>query len=123
MKVTNRIAEYIVRDMRPISTVDGSGFHNLLRLVEPNYSVPSRTHITFVLRKMYFSVKEQVCKEVDSQYVALTTDLWNSNATKAYLTVTAHFIDNNWVIVSKVLQTREMPERHTTYWGQYCKQA
>ena len=58
-------------------------------------------------------IKEQLCKELESQYLALTTDLWTSNATEAYLTVTAHYIDDNWRMVSRVLQTHEMPERHT----------
>ena len=62
---------------------------------------------------MYLNVKEQLCKELELQYLALTTDLWTSNATKAYLTVTAHYIDDNWRMVSQVLQTREMPEQHT----------
>ena len=57
-KLTNRIAEFIVRDMRPVLTVDGSGFQNLLGLVEPNYSIPSHTHISSVIRRMYLNVKE-----------------------------------------------------------------
>jgi len=61
-----------------------------------------------VIRQMYLNVKEQLCKELEAQYVPLITDLWTSNATKAY---TAHY--DNWRIVSRVLQTREMPEQHT----------
>jgi len=55
-----------------------------------------------------------LCKELKAIYVALTTNLWTSNATKAYLTVTAHYIDNSWRVVSQVLQTRKMPERQHT---------
>lgn len=33
--------------------------------------------------------------------------------TKAYLTVTYHFIIAEWDLVSTVLLTREMPKRHT----------
>ena len=84
-KVTNRIVQFIIRDMRPVSTVDGSGFQNLLGLLEPNYSIPSRTHISSVIRRMYLNVKEQLYKELESQYLALTTDLWTSNATEAYV--------------------------------------
>ena len=39
--------------------------------------------------------------------------MWTSNATEAYLTVTAHYIDDNWRMVSRVLPTREIPKRHT----------
>ena len=37
----------------------------------------------------------------------------DSRAIEAYLTVTAHFINAEWNLVSKVLLTHEMPERHT----------
>ena len=39
-KVINRIAEFIVHDMWPISTIDESRFQPPLRLVEPSYSIP-----------------------------------------------------------------------------------
>jgi len=45
---------------------------------------------------MYLNVKEQLWKELEVQYVALTTDLWTINATEAYFTVTAHYIVDNW---------------------------
>ena len=44
--------------------------------------------------------------------MALTTDLWTSHATEAYLTITVHFIDAQWNLISRVLQTCEMPEWH-----------
>ena len=44
--------------------------------------------------------------------MALTTDLWTSHATEAYLTIIVHFIDAQWNLISRVLQRCEMPERH-----------
>ena len=46
-------------------------------------------------------------------HVAITTDSWTSRAVQSYFTVTAHYITSDWKLESKVLQTREMPERHT----------
>ena len=43
--------------------------------------------------------------------MALTTDIWTSCTTQAYITVTAHL--KNWKLVTKVVSTAEMPERHT----------
>ena len=49
-KLTNRITEFIIHDMGPISTVDGQGFQALFKqlLVEPNYTVRTFTD-TYVL--------------------------------------------------------------------------
>lgn len=46
-------------------------------------------------------------------HVAITTDSWTSRAVESYLTVTVHYITSDWKLESKVLQTREMPKRHT----------
>lgn len=45
--------------------------------------------------------------------VALTTDGWTSRATQSYLTVTAHYITDEWELNSHVLQTSPL-ESHTS---------
>ncbi len=47
--------------------------------------------------------------------IALTTDiLWTSQQTKAFITVTAHYISPEWVLKSAVLDTVRMVKSHTT---------
>jgi len=104
--------EFIARDLRQISTVDGKGFQQLLSFVEPGYKPPSRLHINARCRRLYSSQKEELLQVLASQYAAITTDLWTSGTTESYLTITAHFINNKWGLENKVLLTREMPERH-----------
>ena len=65
-KLTNRIAEFIIRDMRPISTIDGEGFQTLFKLVEPNYTVPSRTHVMGVIHRVYNKCIAQLREEINS---------------------------------------------------------
>ena len=77
------------------------------------YKVPSRPHVTSICHKMFDSLKEELLAKLDSPYVSLTTDIWTSRTQQPYLTVTAHFITEKWKMESKVLQTRERPERHT----------
>ena len=44
----------------------------------------------------------------------ITTDLWTSQyQVKGYLTLTTHFIDNEWALKSFVLATLEVPMEHT----------
>lgn len=45
--------------------------------------------------------------------VALTTDIWTSRATQAYITVTAYYISIDWKLLACVLETKGFPERHT----------
>ena len=45
--------------------------------------------------------------------IALTTDIWSSNQTEGYTTVTAHGLTQAWEFKSFVLQTRRMSVAHT----------
>lgn len=45
--------------------------------------------------------------------VSLTTDLWTSPTMEPYITVTAHYITNEWSLKARVLTTSAMTEQHT----------
>ena len=50
--------------------------------------------------------------------LAVTTDIWTNRATEAYMTITAHYISNEWKIENNILFTSEMAERYTCRY--YC---
>lgn len=45
--------------------------------------------------------------------VAITCDAWTSRATVSYVTVTAHYVNSEWKLISYVLQLRAMDDSHT----------
>ena len=83
--------------------------------LEPNYKVPSRKFITGVIHKKHGAVKEKLQDklETEASSIALTTDIWTSSATEAYITVSVHYILTEWKMISCVLETPDMSERHT----------
>lgn len=107
-EITRAIATFVALDLRPIAVVDGCGFKALLKMLEPGYTVASRPHVTSTCRREYNLLKEELLKVVQSRHVALTTDIWTSRATQAYITLTCHWIDDDWKLNSKVLFTAEM---------------
>lgn len=46
-------------------------------------------------------------------YFATTSDLWSSRTSEPYLSLTAHYIDQDWNLKSKCLQTAYFPVDHT----------
>ncbi|KAM8766865.1 E3 SUMO-protein ligase ZBED1-like [Acanthopagrus schlegelii] len=48
-----------------------------------------------------------------AERVAITCDTWTSLSTQSYMTVTSHYIDNEWCLMSHVLQTTEVLTSHT----------
>ena len=107
------VLKYIVKDLKPVSTVDSKHFRNLVNGLDPKYDMPGHTYFGNKLAKIYDitskSLKAILCRQVK---VALTCDFWTSAVCQSYLTVTAHYIDD-WNMASHVLVTREIAESHT----------
>ena len=114
-KVTSSIARYIVQDLRPLSVVEGSGFRDMIKTLDPRYPLPSRPHFSeTVIPRLYEETvsKVKACLFMAS-VVALTTDGWTSHATESYVTITSVHITPDWELKNFVLQTRAMPDSHT----------
>ena len=98
------MAQFIVKDLRPYSVVQNSGFKNLIRVLEPKYTIPSRQHFSeTVIPELYAKISQEVKQQLNGNYVALTTDGWTSRATESYVTITSSHIDENWNIKNYVL--------------------
>ena len=106
-------------DLHPILVVDGIGVIKLLNYIQPGY-VPSRPHMKTTCRQEYNALKETLVKELHSPHVSLTTDIWSSQATEGYITITVHWISDDWKLQNKVLFTFEVSERlsqGSVQWG------
>ena len=113
-EITERIADMVALDLRPISSVEGEGFRDLLACIQPGYKPPSRKHITRILKRKHDVGKAQLkVKLQEALSIAITTDLWSSLATESYITVSVHYLSTDWKMCSYVLETSGFPERHT----------
>ncbi|XP_065115787.1 E3 SUMO-protein ligase ZBED1-like [Paramisgurnus dabryanus] len=112
--ITDKIAEFIALDMRPVNVVEGEGFKELMRTLEPGYTVPKRETVMHALDAKYASIRTEVYASINNcKAISLTTDIWTSLQMEAYLTVTAHFITEDWRLENFVLATKKMEESHT----------
>ena len=110
-EITLRIVDFVICDLRPAAVVEGEGFKNLMKCLEPGYKVPSSTHISELVKKKYVAAKERKLKQVGS--LGITTDIWTSSANESYISVVGHFIDGDWKMTSCVLGTYPFPGNHT----------
>ena len=112
-KITASIAYFICQDLRPYSVVEN--FRRMMNAMEPRYHIPTRKHLTKVcIPRLSSQTRAQVKTSLASaERVALTCDGWTSRRTEAFVTITAPFINEEWELVTYVLQTRDMPESHT----------
>ena len=113
--ITKQIGTFIALDMRPFSVVENPGFQKLVNLLEPKYTIPSRTHFTNkVVPQLYDETKNLVLQDIaKATSLSITTDGWTSRATEGFITITTHFMRSDWTIANYVLQTRPLHLSHT----------
>ena len=101
-----RVAEYLVENLLPLSTVSSPGFNTLVKSLDPKFVVGSRrTYSDVIIPKMYADLKQRIdamLRPIDA--VACTTDGWTSIVTESYITLSCHFIDHDWNMQSICLQ-------------------
>ncbi|KAJ8342717.1 hypothetical protein SKAU_G00326450 [Synaphobranchus kaupii] len=84
-----------------------------MECVEPDYKVPSRKTVTARMESEYEKMATELkWKMQRAENIAITSDGWTALTTESYLTITCHFVAEG-KMVSAVLQTRAMEERHT----------
>ena len=109
------ILNMVVKDMQPLSIVEDVGFRQLMNRIDPKYPIIARSSLTQLLPQRYQVEKERLkVRMAQVSSVSVTTDHWTSIATDAYTTLTAHFIDDDWILHSPVLLTRSSDMRHTS---------
>lgn len=112
--ISQLLVDWIVADMRPLTIVGDSGLKRLLALLEPGYSLPSRTYITKLIRQRHENCRKELMKRLeDATALALTTDAWTSKATMSFATHTVHYITSDWKLASHVLETSRFHGSHT----------
>ncbi|KAH9705023.1 BED-type domain-containing protein [Citrus sinensis] len=101
------IARMIVMHELPLSFVEYIGFYKLLKLLQPSIETISRNTIKAEILKLYDIEKTKamsVLEACDSR-IAVTMDMWTAgNQKKGYMVVTAHYIDNSWVLRSRIMR-------------------
>lgn len=105
----------IVKDLQPVSVVEDEGFRNFVKTLDHRYTIPSRKNLMGEkIPALYEECRSKVKKALDAaNSVVLTTDMWTSRATEAYLTVSYHIIDENWQMQAYVLETSSFSGQHS----------
>lgn len=58
--LSDAIAEFIARDMRPVSVIDGLGFLNLMHVAEPQYITLCRKMVMELIEWKYTDLKRDI---------------------------------------------------------------
>ena len=115
-KVDNLLAKFLITSTVSWNVLDNRHFAAYsAEILKGRYNLPSRSYMVHnVISPMFHETKENIKNKLKNiKYIALTTDAWTSIAQKSFITVTAHFMDEDCKLVCYVLDTTEIKKRHT----------
>lgn len=122
-RVHRRLGEMLALDIQPFTIVEDQGFCRLVHTLEPRYVMPSRKFFSEnIIPRIEKGVRSEVRKSLESvQYFSFTTDAWTADvANHSLLSVTAHWISDNFTRKSAILNAVVLNDSHT---GAYlCEQ-
>ena len=99
----------------PLYTVEKQGFQHMVSKLDPRYDIPSRKVFSSPeIPALYLRVRNDIIEQLKQvKYYAITTDLWTSGSCDPYITLTVHYIDGEWSLESKCLDTVALFADHT----------
>lgn len=114
-KLDSSLVWMLATDMQPAQVVDDQGFRRFVKDLDPRYELPSRrTIMRDMLPSLYREEIDKLNTELSkTSHVSITTDIWTSSQTQAFLSVTAHYVTDAFELQSAVLRTVHMTTNHT----------
>lgn len=91
------------------------GFKKFVNLLDPKYVLPSKTTLRDTIQKKLYLEGVNKLKDIlnNIEFLAITSDCWTSLASESYISVTCHFIDENFQLKNAILHTKKLDSRHT----------
>ena len=72
--------------------------------------IPSRRTITRLIETHYEERKQELLNKLaTAAKVTITSDCWTALTAESYITITCHYICDNWQMNSAVLLTESLP--------------
>ncbi|KAK9682394.1 hypothetical protein RND81_10G070700 [Saponaria officinalis] len=109
------VAIAIAKHNLPLQLVEYEGIRNCFSYLNPDVKFFVRNTIKADILKMYGMEKQKLILLLKKACgrISLTSDCWTSVTTDGYISLTAHFIDENWHLQKRVLNFSFLPPPHS----------
>eukprot|EP00644_Phytophthora_capsici_P002978 jgi/Phyca11/102729/e_gw1.7.1037.1 len=114
-RVNLLLAEWIARHFRPIKIVEDAGFIVFIRYITEDIcrikiSLPERTKIAQQIVALAVEYRKLVRQAIAKGccYFSMTCDIWTSRNTKSYISLTIHYVDNDFCPQNWTLEVKEL---------------
>ncbi|EXX60023.1 zinc finger BED domain-containing protein 4-like [Rhizophagus irregularis DAOM 181602=DAOM 197198] len=107
---------WIIDNQQPFSVVENEKFIEMMHIFDPRYKIPDRHQIKEMIIDEFNERHSNIGYDLQkiSSKVSFTADMWTSTiSSEAYLGLTIHYIDQNWVLRHFLLDIIPFKVRHT----------
>ena len=113
---TTAVTHCLAKDSLPLYTVDKARFRSMVEIMDPQYDLPSSKYFSKMsIPALYEDTHQKLKLDLQEQAKAFsaTADMWTSVTGDPYLSYTIHYINDEWELKTKCLQTLYFPTDHT----------
>jgi hypothetical protein len=112
---TKMVLELILEGCLPFAIVEQPSFRRLMGSLAPKYAVPNRKYFSGKALPKYDSeVRARVQRSLDkARWVALSSDMWTSKSSFSFMSLTVHWLTENFEVKHSVLNCEFAPGHHT----------
>ncbi|MGH0146884.1 UNVERIFIED_CONTAM: hypothetical protein FKN15_045581 [Acipenser sinensis] len=106
-EITGLIVDVVTQDIRPV--VDRAALKNLIVNLAPGYEMPCQRISKFITldhKRAKEKLRQDLSQECNS--MSITTDVWTSMAQEEFLTVTCHYIKQNWALACRQFSNKKL---------------
>lgn len=117
--LNDSVSRFIIQGCHAYSIVQEPAFLELMKKAEPRYIVLSRKyfsqyHIPNAFEKSVDHVKSIIDNECKSaKSLSFTTDGWTSRSNESYISLTVHYVTEEWKLRHITLNLEHSKEQHT----------
>jgi len=113
MKV--KLIKWIVINQHPFTIVEQPNFISFVHTLYPATKMPSADTVKRYIVNSYETARinmQNILENLSSK-ISFTTDIWTSPNTKSFLSLTAHFINENWELQNVLVDFIQIHGSHT----------
>ena len=116
MKIHRKIVRMMALDNQPFSVVEDQGFTDSMKHLQSRYKLANRKYFTEKMLPLeYDRCYSNILKKVtEAEFLSFTSDIWSCDKSKySFLSITAHWITDDFEPQNAVLRARHMGKSHT----------